>query len=178
MAGIRRFIAVIDAVNEWTGKVVLYFVPLLMLVVVYGVIMRYVFNRATLWGLETSQFMFCAIIALAGGYTLLHGRHVNVEIVHGRLRTRAKAIAGIITAPVLLGFIALLFQQTTEVTIDSYRWWQHAPTYWAPLLFPIYTLMAIGVALILLQALAILMRNVITAITGVAVTGKPEEKHE
>lgn len=171
-------VAAVNAVNEWTGKVVVYLVPLLMLVVVYGVIMRYVFNRATLWGLETSEFIFLVTIALAGGYTLLHDRHVNVEMVYSRLGTRAKAIVGLITVPILLGFVAILFQQSLGETIESYRGWLRAPTYWKPYLFPVYTLMTVGVTLIFFQGLGMLIKNVITAITGVAVEGKAEEKPE
>jgi len=177
MSLLRRFVSAVDTINEWVGNHALYLIPLLMLVIVYEVVVRYIFNKPTKWGLETSQFIFCASIALAGGYTLLLRRHVNVDILYNRWKPKVKAIADIVTGPVLLYFVGILLKLTVEATIDSYRYWERAASFWRPPLFPIYTIMTIGVALVFLQGFAQLIANIITLITGVPVSRKQKEEH-
>ena len=165
---LRRFISAVDRLNDRVGNVVLYLVPALVFVMTYEVVARYVFLSPTIWAFETSQFLFCVSIALGAGFTLRHGRHVNVDIVVGRLKTRARAVLNLVTIPLLLAFVGVLLQLTVEATIDSYRYLERAASYWAPPLYPVYTLMAIGVFLMAVQGVAEWMRNLITAVTGVA----------
>ncbi|MFC2003092.1 TRAP transporter small permease subunit [Chloroflexota bacterium] len=175
---LRRFVSAIDTANTWMGNITLYIIPIMVFVVAYEVVARYVFNKPTIWAMETSQYLFFASIVLAGGYTLLHGKHVNVDIVHSRLKGRAKAIVDIIAGLLLLGFIAILIRPTLKATIDSYLYWERAASNWEPLLFPTYTVMTVGVTLIFLQGLASLIRSFTTAITGVVEESKSlsEEK--
>lgn len=177
MTVLKRFVSAVEAINERAGNFASYLIPLMMLVMTYDVIARYIFNKPTVWAFETNQFLFCGTIALGGGYTLLNGRHVNVDIVYNRLKVRARATVDIITVPLMLGFIAVLLQYAVEATLESYRSWQHSSSYWSPPLFPVYTAMTIGIILMFLQGLVKLIRSLITAITGVEEVAKPGGGH-
>ena len=75
-----------------------------MLAVTYEVAMRYIFNRPTTWSMEINQFLFCAIVALGGAYTLSKEGHVSVDILYNHLKPRAKAIASMVTSLLLFAF--------------------------------------------------------------------------
>ena len=178
MSVLRRILAVIDTANERCGSIVLYLIPLMVFVVTYEVIVRYVFNKPTEWAFEISQFIFCASISMGGGFALLHRRHVYVDIVYDHLKPRVRAVLAILTTPLLLMVIVVLFLQSLEATIDSYRYWERAATYWAPVLFPIYTVMTIGLILTMLQGIAFFIRSLIVALTGTPEVSGDEGGHK
>jgi len=166
MNGARRFVNAIDAVNDKVGNVVQYLIPLIVLIVMFEVVARYRFNSPTVWALSTSEFIYCAVIGLGGGYVLLHERHVNVDFITQRLKTRPRAILNICTFPFVIGFVCILLYLTSEATIQSYLFMERASGYWKPFLFPVYTAMFVGILLVLLQGIAELVRNILVAITG------------
>jgi TRAP-type mannitol/chloroaromatic compound transport system permease small subunit len=166
MNKVRRFVSAIDVVNERVGSAVLYLVPVMVLIIAYEVVARYFFNAPTIWAYETAQFVFCASIALGGGFTLLHGRHVNVDIVYGRVSRRTRAILDLITLPLLLVFVGVLLYLSVETTIDSFKYSERSATYWAPPLQPIYLAVSVGVLLMFLQGLAMWLRALIMTVVG------------
>jgi TRAP-type mannitol/chloroaromatic compound transport system permease small subunit len=67
---------------------------------------------------------------------------------------------------------------TVEAVVDL----EHSPSYWGPPIYPVYIIMSLGIVLILMQGLAKLVRDLMTAITGkreisarVAGTGQDQE---
>jgi len=174
MNRLRRFVSAIDTVNERVGSVVLYLVPAMVLIIFYEVVARYFFNAPTIWAYETAQFVFCASIALGGGFALLHGRHVNVDIVYGRVSRRTRAILDLVTLPMLLVFVGVLLYLSVEATIDAFKYWERSATYWAPPLQPIYVAVSVGVLLMFLQGIARWFR----ALISVVVEEVPTEKQE
>ena len=63
-----KFARMIDAINEWTGNVFRFIVILLMLLVSYEVIMRYILVRPSEWGQEINGFLLLGLTFLGGGY--------------------------------------------------------------------------------------------------------------
>jgi TRAP-type mannitol/chloroaromatic compound transport system permease small subunit len=175
MNGLKHFISAIDTANEHVGRIALWLVPAMVLVIAYEVVARYFFGSPTIWAYETTQFIFCAAIALGGGYTLLHGRHVNVDIVYNRLKARPRAILDSITLPFLIAFIAILFKFTIDATIEGLHNEEHSATYWAPPLVPIYAVMMAGVFLFLIQGVANWVRSILIAVTGVEIKSRYAE---
>lgn len=174
MNNLRRFVSAIDIINERVGSVVLYLVPAMVLIITYEVTARYLFIAPTIWAYETTQFVFCASIALGGGFALLYKRHVNVDIVYGRVSKHIRAVLDLITLPMLLVFVGVLLYLSIDTTIGAFKYWERSATYWAPPLQPIYVLVSVGVLLMFLQGLAMWFGALIV------VTAKetPAEKQE
>jgi TRAP-type mannitol/chloroaromatic compound transport system permease small subunit len=61
--------------------------------VLYEVVARTVFGAPTSWGNETTIYLSAMAYLLAGGYGLLHRRHVRIDVIYEALspRTRARA---------------------------------------------------------------------------------------
>jgi len=78
----------IDKINRWIGKMVSIFVLLIMSITLLEVVLRYGFNRPTMWVHETSQQIFAIAFLLGSAYTLQEGGHVRVDILYRRLRPR------------------------------------------------------------------------------------------
>jgi TRAP-type mannitol/chloroaromatic compound transport system permease small subunit len=158
---------VIDSINEYVGRVTAYISVIIMLLVTYEVVMRYLFNRPTIWTFELNQSLLCIYAAFAGGYTLLHHGHVNVEIVSQRFGKRTMATLNIFTSLLFFGFIFLLLLQTFEMAVDSIRIGERSEGLIGFPLYPAKIAIVIGVTLILVQGVANFARNIVTLITGV-----------
>ena len=166
MAGLRYFLQTIDFVNEWIGKMSCFFLPAMMVAIVCEVIARYIFNSATTWSFETSQFLFCGMVALGGGYTLLYGGHVNVEIVYERFGKRTRAVIDLITALLFFFFIILFLRESGVMALESVRIREHSESSWGPALCPLKVVIFIGVFLMILQGIAKFIRDLKTALAG------------
>lgn len=160
-------LAIIDSASEWLGKAAKLGPPLLMLVVVYDVAARYLFNRPTIWAFDISQFLFLTTIALGSGFAILYQTHVRTDIIYNCFKARGKAIIEIILAPISLLFMFVVVYMVFQMMADSVSTREHLViSALNPPLYPIKVVLFIGVLLALLQGVATLIRNLVTVLTG------------
>lgn len=163
---LRQVLGAIDAASDWTGRLSAFLIPAMMLVMTWEVVARYLLKQPTIWAMEISQYFFLSTTVLGGGYLLLHGGHVNVGILYGRLNTRLRAIVNIATSLFFFFFVFALLRSTWVATVEAVVNLEHSPTYWGPPIYPVYCIMSLGVVLLLMQGVAKMVRDLITAITG------------
>jgi TRAP-type mannitol/chloroaromatic compound transport system permease small subunit len=161
----NRFLRAIDRTNEWVGKCVSVLILVIVALIVVRVIWRYVFNRPILWAHEMTIFVYGGYFILAGGYVLLHKAHVSVDIVYERFSPRVQAAIDLLTAPLLFFFIGLLLWESFLMALESWQMREVNPTFWAPPVYPIKTVIPISAFLFLLQGCAKFIRDVKTVIT-------------
>ena len=170
MRKLKSVLAVIDTVNDRIGRVASFLIVFVTLILVYEVVMRYVFDSPTIWVHETTQFVYGAHFLLAGAYCLLHGAHVNVDVLYMRFPLRARAIVDTITAMFFFLVVVILLWYGAEMAWDSLMMLEASHTFWAPPVYPIKMLVPIEALLILFQGLAKFVRDLLTATTGKEVT--------
>lgn len=146
------------------GAVVAPFLLIMMVVVLYEVVSRGGFNRPTYWTFEGSQFLLCALVFLAGGYTLWRGGHVRVDFIYNRFSPHGKAILDLVTSFLFFAFCVTLVWKGVEMTWHALVWKAHSDSAWGPPLFPVYLLVPLGSFLLLLQGLAKFIRDIFTVI--------------
>lgn len=156
----------IDALSDRSGKLVAYLIPVLIIVEVYEVVARYGFGSPTIWAHALSAMLFGAFILLGGAYTLRHNGHVNMDIIYTRLSARGRALLDIVTFLLFLAFIGVLLWKGWGMAWRSIRLLEHDSTEWAPPLYPFKLMLPVGAALLLLQGLAKLARDVRILIRG------------
>jgi len=164
MKKLERFLSVIDLINGWTGRIVGHLLILMMFIVTFEVVMRYIFNRPTLWAMEMNQYLFCILIALGGGHVLLNRGHINVDILYGRFGERTRAIFDLCTSPIFFLLIITLIWQGFEVAVDSTRYTETSEMAGIPV-YPVHILLVVGAFLIFLQAFAKFARDLAKSMT-------------
>ena len=87
-----RFARLIDSLNEWVGRILSPIIVVLMVIATFEVVARYVFNHPTSWAWEVNEHLLVLLLSMAGGYTLLLGRHVSVDLLYVRFSARTRAI--------------------------------------------------------------------------------------
>ena len=163
----RRILQSIDALSEWTGKAVSFLILGLALVIGYEVVMRYGFNRPTVWVHEFSVMLFGTAMIISGAYVLRFNGHIAMDIVYGMLSERHKAIMDVITFFLLtLPFILVLLWFGGERAWKSLLTLEQDSTQWAPPMYPLRIMLPIGAFLFLLQSLAKLARDFVIIFGG------------
>lgn len=166
MGIVDKFLHVIDALSEWTGKAVSFFIFLLACIVGYEVIARYLFKSPTLWVHETSAMFFGTFIIIGGAYTALSGGHVNMDLLHKALGTRTRAFVDILTFSLALAFLGALVWKGGASAWKSVKTLEHASTQWGPPIYHFRVMLPLGALLLLLQVIAKLIRDFRTLISG------------
>lgn len=102
----------IDTFNDWAGKVVSYLSLVLMMIVLIGVLARYVFSVPFIWGFPLNRQVFGVFILFAGVYAMLADAHLRVEILYTRFSSKAKYVAGVIDLALFAIFMVVLIWQS------------------------------------------------------------------
>jgi len=158
------FLHWIDKTNEWVGKIAAWLVLPLVLFTVMEVVLRYIFNNPTVWAWDVNIQLMLVFIALGGGYALLYGTHVSVDVIVTRLSLRGRALIDLITGPVFFTAICLLLWQVLLYTLNSVLIREHYTSTWSPPIYPGKVLMAIGILLLLLQGIAKWIRDLMVVL--------------
>lgn len=163
----RRILATIDSISEWSGKLISVFIFFLAFLLLYDVVMRFAFNAPTIWCHELALHFFGAYAVLAGPYVLLHDEHVKIDIVYNRFSKRGRAIIDCLTYPLFFLFIGLLFWHGYNIGIRAVQMGQTvSPSPWASPLWPVKLAIPLAAFLMLLQGLAHYIRTLNLAFTG------------
>ena len=151
----------IDNFNEKFGFYASYLILPLIIVVVWEVIMRYGFNAPTPWAFELTVFLYGIHYSFALSYAHKHNTHVAIDVFESRLSPKARLILRIITNAVLfIPTIGLLTFHICVLAVNSWQQWEHASSSWAPAIYPLKTLMAVGFILFFLQGFAKLIQDI------------------
>ncbi|MEM6743474.1 MAG: TRAP transporter small permease subunit [Pseudomonadota bacterium] len=163
---IESFLRLTDWLNAKFAWVVAFLVVPMLVIMVLEIVMRYFFNAPSLWAYEVSKFLYGGYIVLGGAYTLMAGGHVNVDIIWTKLSPRGKAIADIITCGFAFLFLGVLFWFSLERAILSTQLNETTMTQWQPIVWPVRWTIPIACLLFLMQAVAKLIRDIGTLVTG------------
>jgi TRAP-type mannitol/chloroaromatic compound transport system permease small subunit len=163
---LRNILGIIDKVSIWTGKVVAYMLLPLIVVIVGGVMWRYMVKQPLDWAQEVSQFIFGGIGILIGASLIQSDAHIRVDILYDRLPERGKAIITIVNDLLVLFFLVILLWQGADCALYSIRMLEHSWSTWGPVIYPIKTLIPIAAFLMLVQELAKLIRDFYFALRG------------
>lgn len=165
MSKVKRLLALVDNVNEWAGRVVAPVCLVMIAILMWEITLRYVFNNPTHWAHETSTMLFGAYWVLAGGYTLRHRAHVNMDIIYNRLSLRGRAIVDLIGSLLFFLFCGFVLWEGGKLALTSILVDEHTTSFWSPPWYPLKLTIPIGAFLILLQGSAKFVRDLIIAIT-------------
>jgi TRAP-type mannitol/chloroaromatic compound transport system permease small subunit len=157
-----KFVRWLDRISQWTGALAAWLVVPLLLVVVFEVFRRHVFNAPTAWGYDTSWMLFAAQFLIGGAYTLLQKGHIRIDIIYNTLSKRGKLIFDLLSYLVVFLVPALLFTWF-GVKFAAEAWLSGeklSTTNWFFPSGPPKSLIPIGFFLLALQCIAEIIRNI------------------
>ena len=157
---ISFYVYIVDYICERVGRFVMYGIFLMMFLLILSFITRNIINFPLMWIIEMAQFTITAYYLLGGGYSMITDDHVRMDLFYGKLSKKGKAKMDIFTSFFLIFYLAILFFGSITSLIYTIETKQKLFTAWAPYVWPIKSLMLIGILLMLLQAFSSLFKNI------------------
>jgi len=186
----KAYVRWVEAVNRVIGRIAMYLLFVMMGILLWSSISKAIsgepFNLLDTpahWTLLMAQFGITAYYMLGGPYSMQLGSNVRMDLLYGAWSTRTKAWADALTVVALLFFLGVLLYGGLGSTAYSLGYWgdepigyfaglltgaeevgrlERAPGIWRAYLWPIKVVMCIGIALMILQSVAMLIRDVAT----------------
>ena len=156
----------IDTLVRVLGELVAYWAVLAVFAYYFEVIGRYVFNSPTNWVHESTFLMFGMQYMIAGAYAYRGESHVRVDLVYSKLSPRGRAICDLIGAIFFFIFIGTMAWTGWTFAADAVRGGEVSFTEWGIHYWPVKLTIPLGAALLLLQGIARVIKDVHTVATA------------
>jgi TRAP-type mannitol/chloroaromatic compound transport system permease small subunit len=156
-----------DWVSEWSGRIFIWLIVPLTIVVVYEVVARRVFNAPHIWATEVTNYLYGPHFMLVAAYTLLHQSHVSIDIIYGRFSPRTRGILDILTYLVFFfPFCIIVFTEGIVFAQTSWSIGETSDSAALRIVPLIKTVIPVTFGLLLLQGLANFIRSIMLAVRG------------
>jgi len=156
---IKAYVRYVDALNRGLGIAVMYLIFVMMGLLLFASLTRYVLNIPFVWVIEMSQFLMVAYYILGGPYSMQLGSHVRMDVMYERWRPKTQGFWDSLTAFCMIFYLVVLFRGGFASTAYSLEYGQRNYSAWAPLMWPIKAIMTAGIGLMILQALSIFFKD-------------------
>ena len=183
------YIRAIDAMNRFIGRITMYLIFVLIGILLWSSASK-VFMAPSMWTLERAQFVMVAYFVLGGPYSIQLGSNVRMDLFYGDWSPRTKAwvdaftvfflvfylgvllYGGLVSTAYSLGYFGsepfgflfnlgwTFFTEGPLAAGEELGFMERSPTAWRPMLWPIKTVICLGVFLMILQSLAEFFKDV------------------
>ncbi|WP_163575141.1 TRAP transporter small permease subunit [Halomonas faecis] len=151
----------IDALNEGFGRLIAPLLAVITLIVIYDIAMRFFIGRPSDWAFDVTKMLFGAHFMLMAAYGLRHHAHVEVDVLKRLLSRRKQAALELLGY--LLFFTPFIWMLSTLGWDFFMRAFSRGETTYGMVSIPVYPVkgvIVVSAALLLLQAIAVVIRAV------------------
>ncbi len=135
----RQLGSLVDKIAGGLGYLSGWLVPLMMMLVVVDVFMRYVMHRPLMVSDELSAYMLVALAFLGFAYTWREGGHVRVEVLVRRLSPRVRDRVRLVGLILTFVFMLEMDRSAFKMIVYAYQMkmrsstWMMFPLFWPQL---------------------------------------------
>jgi len=157
----------LDNVSEWTGRIFMWLIIPLTVLVVYEVISTKFFNAPHIWAPEITAYIYGPYFMLVAAYTLLYKAHVRIDIIYQKFSPRTRGILDCITYLIFFfPFCIIILQQGYIYTATSWAMGETSGSAELPIVPQIKMIIPITFALLLIQGLSTFIKSFVQAVKG------------
>ncbi len=159
---LKNLLKLIDFLSEKSGAVGKWFAFLLVLIGSYETISRHFFNAPTIWAYDSLCMAGGAVYMLGASFDFKHDAHTRVDLFYSRLSRRGKAWVDAICSLVLFfPLMTVMFKLAVVWAVKAWKIHEVMFTsFWYPPAAPYRTLFALGLLLMIFQAMAKFIRDI------------------
>ncbi|MFT4613522.1 MAG: TRAP-type mannitol/chloroaromatic compound transport system permease small subunit [Bacteroidia bacterium] len=155
----RLYIRIVDTINYRLGRVVMYGIFVMIGILLWSSISK-TFFLPSLWTLEMAQFAMVAYYILGGPYAMQMGSNVRMDLFYGSWSTKRKAWFDALTVFFLIFYLGVLLYGAVDSTSYALEYNERSNSAWRPYMWPIKVIITSGFALMLLQAVSELFKDI------------------
>jgi len=164
-SGVTTFLRTIDRISEWEGKIFSFFIVVATLQVCYELVLRYVFNSPTTWGLELTLYLCSTTYVMSGAYAERLDAHIKVDLFYNRWSTLTRTVVDLfLTDTLLLIFCGVLVWYGGSWFWEAVTQHLTSGTIWDPPIWPMRLVILVGAVFLSLSAVGKFVRDLFMVI--------------
>lgn len=149
-----------DRISIFLGRVTMVLIVVLLTVMIYEVVLRYVFEAPTLWANELSLWLAGFVFLLSGLYAMQQRTHIRIFLVYDLLPRSLQRVCDTISTLLIVAFTAgLIWGGYGEAKAQFFRWETLGTAFDPPIPATLSPMILIVVTLVTLQAISNLIRD-------------------
>ena len=150
----------VDAITWRFSRAAMILPAIIVAIMFYEVIMRYVFEKPTLWVNEASLWLGGMIYLFSGLYAMQQRSHIRIFLLYDLMPRALQRVCDIISTGLIVLFAFFLFWGGYGEAAQKFaRWETFGTAFDPPIPATLKPLILIVVALVALQAIANLIRD-------------------
>lgn len=159
---LKKITKTIDSISHWVGKIGSWSILIIMVLVVFEVVSRRVFNAPTIWTFETITMLYGFHFMIVAAYGLLHKAMVSVDSLYEKFSPRKRAVLDIISYLVLyFPFVIGIFIVSLDFMQRSWAMKEVSQSLFAAPVYLYKTLIPVVFALLIIQGISEVLKQVI-----------------
>ena len=160
MKQLLRFSGLIDWLNERVGRLTYWLILAAVLISAGNATVRYTFDTSSNAWLEIQWYLFSAVFLICAGYTLLHDRHVRIDVISAHLSRRTRAWIDLLGALFFLLPMAIIIMWLSwPVFVDAYVHHEVSTNAGGLIIWPARLMVPVGFFLLILQGISELIKR-------------------
>lgn len=154
LKGYSKFLDVLEKIEKCLLALA---VAVMLLVMAYQVVLRYVFSAANTWSEELARYLFIFEVMIAAAIAVRRNSHLQIDVLINCLKPRMKCVFTI--ASTLVGIVFLLFLLVYSVGLVRTGGSNISVGLQVPMSVP-YAAVPAGVVLMILTSVEVVLKNV------------------
>lgn len=152
----HTLISAVDGLSKLMAAAGRLAIAILVIAMLYEVLARYVFNAPTLWAFDISYMLNGSIFILGAAFALQQDAHVRIDFLSQRLPVRVQQLQNsalyiLVMVPIFGMFTYISGSKALKAFLTGEL---ESVSPWAPVVWPFYTVIALGLLSLSLQFLA------------------------
>ena len=163
MKFLSRYVKLINRINSAVGKYTSWLTTALVLIVVFDVITRYVFNESSVAIQELEWHIFAILFLMGAAFTLQKDDHVRVDLFYSKFNAKQKAWLNIVgTILFLIPFTLLIIYTSQNYALNSFSLNESSPDPGGlPARYILKAFIPISFLFLLLQSFSLLFKSIV-----------------
>lgn len=161
MRALLKISQAVDGLNTLVGKVTMWLILATTLISAGNAIVRKIFDSSSNALLEIQWYLFAGVFLLGAGYGLLKNSHVRIDFLSSRFSDRTRNwidVVGILA--VLFPFCVIIITLSWPLFTQALESGEMSHNAGGLIRWPVYGLVPLGFALLMLQGLSELIKRV------------------
>lgn len=142
----------VTTLNRWIFQATVWLMAIVVPVMLYEVVARYVFGAPTVWGMELAVLLFGPYFLLGGPYLLHLKGHVALDVARQRMSAAWQRRLDLLNYPVIVMFCAILLYFSVPAALSAFSYRETSFSAWNPPIWPFKATVPLALLLMLLQA--------------------------
>ncbi|OSP55983.1 TRAP transporter small permease subunit [Pseudoruegeria sp. SK021] len=159
-SGELEAVNLVDRISLFLGRVTMVLIVILVSIMFYEVMLRYVFEEPTLWANELSLWLAGFIFLLSGLYAMQQRNHIRIYLLYDVLPRSLQRVCDTVSTLLIAIFaICLIWGGYNEALAKFLRWETFGTAFDPPIPATMKPMILIGMLIVALQAIANLIAD-------------------